>query len=162
MSIPRNFCGGTPPAMQGQFAPYTAIPQYQSQPFQPSQPVSIPMPTLPTGVPTGPSYNGITPTFPIPSVPSVSPMPSVEQPPQSVQSPYYLAGFLRRHIGRMMRVEFLLGTTAPLVDRVGILVDVGASYIVLRLVGTNDTVVCDLYSIKFVTIYKSLAESPQF
>ncbi len=159
MLKPRNFCGGTLPAMQGQFAPYTTMPQYQSQPFQPSQPVTIPMPALPTGVPTGPSYNGLTPSFQVPSVP---PVPSVEQPPQSVQSPYYLAGFLRRHIGRMMRVEFLLGTTAPLVDRVGTLVDVGASYIVLRLVGTDDMVVCDLYSIKFVTIFKSLAESPQF
>ncbi|HHY24961.1 MAG TPA: hypothetical protein GX527_12165 [Clostridiaceae bacterium] len=156
MFKPRNSCGAILPTMQGQFAPYTAMPQYQSQSFQPTQPVPIPMPTLPTGVPTGPSYNGVTPAFQVPSVP---PMPPVEQPPQSVQSPYYLAGFLRRHIGRMMRVEFLLGTTAPLVDRIGTLIDVGASYIVLRLVGTDDMVVCDLYSIKFVTIYKGLPEN---
>jgi len=157
MLIPRNSCGGALPAMQGQFVPYTAMPQYQLQPFQPSQPISIPMPTLPTGVPTGPSYNGLTPAFPAPSMPSMPSMPSVpsvEQPPQSVQNPYFLAGFLRRHIGRMMRVEFLIGTTAPLVDRIGTLIDVGASYIVLKLVGTDDMVVCDLYSIKFVTIYR--------
>ena len=51
------------------------------------------------------------------------------------------------------RVEFLIGTNGPLVDRIGTLLEVGASYIVLRLYMTNDIIICDLYSIKFVTVY---------
>ena len=89
MFKPRNSCGAILPTMQGQFAPYTAMPQYQSLIFSAYTTGTIPIPTLPAGVPTGPSYNGVTP-FQVPSVP---PMPPVEQPPQSVQSPYYLAGF---------------------------------------------------------------------
>jgi hypothetical protein len=50
-----------------------------------------------------------------------------------------------------MRVEFLLGTNL-LTDRTGTLVAVGASYIVLRLVDSDDLMMCDIFSIKFVTI----------
>ncbi|MBR1802684.1 MAG: hypothetical protein IJ777_01765 [Clostridia bacterium] len=37
-------------------------------------------------------------------------------------------------------------------DRIGILEDVGVSYILLRSLESNSLVYCDLYSIKFVTI----------
>ena len=50
-----------------------------------------------------------------------------------------------------MRVEFLVGTN-NLTDRVGILEDVGASYILLRSVENDNIVYCDIYSIKFITI----------
>jgi hypothetical protein len=73
--------------------------------------------------------------------------------PTTVESPYYTAGFLRNFVGQNMRVEFLIGTTGALVDRVGVLVEVGASYIVLRPYLSDDLLMCDLYSIKFVTIY---------
>jgi hypothetical protein len=73
--------------------------------------------------------------------------------PTTVESPYYTAGFLRNFLGKNMRVEFLIGTTGPLVDRIGVLVEVGASYIVLRPYLTDDLLMCDLFSIKFVTIY---------
>ena len=73
--------------------------------------------------------------------------------PSTVQSPYYTAGFLRNFIGCNMRVEFLIGTTGALVDRIGVLMEVGASYIVLQPFQTDDLLMCDLYSIKFVTIY---------
>lgn len=123
---------------------------------------SIPMPVLPTGIPTGPAYNGITP---VPSgmvsssngMTPASVMPatvSTSQTPQTIQSPYYLAGFLRRNIGQRMRVEFLIGSSGALVDRTGTLVDVGASYIVLQPIDSDDLVVADLYSIKFVTIIR--------
>ena len=51
-----------------------------------------------------------------------------------------------------MRVEFLIGTGA-LVDRTGTLVGVGASYILLRMIDSNDIMLCDIYSIKFVTLF---------
>jgi|AGTN01.2.fsa_nt_gi hypothetical protein len=73
--------------------------------------------------------------------------------PSTVQSPYYTAGFLRNFIGCNMRVEFLIGTSGALVDRIGVLMEVGASYIVLQPFQTDDLLMCDLYSIKFVTIY---------
>ena len=65
----------------------------------------------------------------------------------------YLQGYLKTLIGRTMRVSFLIGTSL-LVDRVGILKEVGISYIVLQQIDTNIRVVCDLYSIKFVDVYE--------
>ena len=80
-------------------------------------------------------------------------MPLTSATPTTVQSPYYTAGFLSNFLGRNMRVEFLIGTSGALVDRVGVLMEVGASYIVLQPYLTDDLLMCDLYSIKFVTIY---------
>ena len=50
-----------------------------------------------------------------------------------------------------MRVEFLIGTN-NMTDRIGILEDVGASYILLRSFENDSLVYCDIYSIKFITI----------
>jgi hypothetical protein len=79
-------------------------------------------------------------------------VPISELPPATVQSTLYTPGFLRTQIGRQMRVEFLIGTNGPLVDRTGTLIGVGASYILLRPVESDDVMMCDIYSIKFVTI----------
>lgn len=80
--------------------------------------------------------------------------PSLSATPESVQNPYFAAGYLRNYIGREVRVEFLIGSTGALSDRTGTLTEVGASYIVLRPVGTDDLLMCDLFSIKFVTIFR--------
>lgn len=87
----------------------------------------------------------------LPSTAAASPLAA--QTPTTVESPYYTAGFLRNFIGKNMRVEFLIGTSGALVDRTGILMEVGASYIVLRPSFTDDLLMCDLYAIKFVMIY---------
>ena len=71
--------------------------------------------------------------------------------PEILTNNIYTPAFLREQIGRLMRVEFLIGTN-NLTDRIGILEDVGASYILLRSVESNNLVYCDIYSIKFVTI----------
>lgn len=60
-------------------------------------------------------------------------------------------GFFRNFIGKLVKAEFLLGS-AGMQDRIGILVDVGASYIVLRSVQDNNLLYCDIFSIKFLTI----------
>ena len=93
-------------------------------------------------------------------------MPSFEEPqnkretrqvninqdsPEILTNSIYTPAFLREYIGRLMRVEFLIGTN-NLVDRIGILADVGASYILLRSLENDSLVYCDIYSIKFVTI----------
>ena len=71
--------------------------------------------------------------------------------PEILTNNIYTPAFLREQIGRLTRVEFLIGTN-NLTDRIGILEDVGASYILLRSIESNNLVYCDIYSIKFVTI----------
>lgn len=95
------------------------------------------------------------PMYTQPPMPGVAPgavSPSQMVPP-TVVNPYYLAGYLQKHIGKTVRVEFTLGTTGALTDRSGVLKEVGASYIVLRQYPSNFDLVGDLYSIKFVTVY---------
>ena len=74
--------------------------------------------------------------------------------PEIMTNSIYTPAFLREQIGKLMRVEFLIGTNY-LVDRIGILEDVGASYILLRSLESDSLVYCDIYSIKFVTISSS-------
>lgn len=71
--------------------------------------------------------------------------------PEILTNPIYTPAFLREQIGRLMRVEFLIGTN-NMTDRIGILEDVGASYILLRSFENDSLVYCDIYAIKFITI----------
>lgn len=82
-------------------------------------------------------------------------MPMERQPtPTTLESSYYTAGLLRSFIGERMRVQFLVGTSGPLIDMTGTLVEVGANYIILRPIDSDDLLICDLYSIKFVTVIR--------
>ena len=74
--------------------------------------------------------------------------------PEILTNTIYTPAFLREQIGKLMRVEFLIGTN-NMVDRIGILQDVGASYILLRSLENDSLVYCDIYSIKFITISAS-------
>ena len=71
--------------------------------------------------------------------------------PEILTNPIYTPAFLREQIGKLMRVEFLIGTNT-MTDRIGILEDVGASYILLRSFENDSLVYCDIYAIKFITI----------
>ena len=71
--------------------------------------------------------------------------------PEILTNNIYTPAFLRENIGKLMRVEFLIGTN-NLVDRTGILVYVGASYILLRALESDVITYADIYSIKFITI----------
>ena len=71
--------------------------------------------------------------------------------PEILKNNIYTPAFLREQIGRLMRVEFLIGTN-NMVDRIGVLQDVGASYILVRSVENDSLIYCDIYSIKFITI----------
>ena len=73
--------------------------------------------------------------------------------PMTVENPYYLSGYLREFIGKIVSVQFSLGTTGALTDRTGQLKEVGTDYIVLQQYPTNAELIGDLYSIKFVSLY---------
>lgn len=83
-----------------------------------------------------------------------APITDTTQPmPMTVESTQYLNGFLRTQIGQRVRVSFLIGTNSFL-DQSGKLLEVGANYILLQQAMTDDLLVCDFYTIKFVTIYR--------
>lgn len=70
--------------------------------------------------------------------------------PETMLHPIYTPGFLIQNIGSLVRVEFLIGGYTT--DRVGVLTEVGASFIVLKSLEGSSRIMCDLFSIKFVTI----------
>ncbi len=72
--------------------------------------------------------------------------------PITADSLQYLNGFIRTQIGRRVRVEFLVGTNT-ITDRTGILVAVGANYILINETETDDLLACDFYNIKFIKFY---------
>lgn len=86
-------------------------------------------------------------------------VPMGEQDMTSVQSRCgrvsdlgYIQGFLRTQIGRHVKIEFVIGTNM-FIDREGYLVDVGIDYLIINETNTDDYLLCDMYSIKFVKIY---------
>jgi hypothetical protein len=70
--------------------------------------------------------------------------------PEPLTSTLYIPGYLKTQIGKLVKVEFLIGNAST--DRTGVLVNVGVSYIIIRPIEVNGLLLCDLYSIKFVTI----------
>jgi hypothetical protein len=74
----------------------------------------------------------------------------MEQGPPPVMSPGYIPGYLRSLIGKPVRAEFSIGSNL-LTDRTGIVREVGVNYFVLEDIITRSRVMCDLYSVKFVT-----------
>ena len=65
------------------------------------------------------------------------------QSPEILTNNIYTPAFLREHIGKLVRVEFLIGTN-NLTDRTGILEDVGVSYILLRSIESANLLYCDI------------------
>ena len=55
-------------------------------------------------------------------------------------------------VGNYVMVEFLVGTQ-NIVRKEGVLTAVGVSWLVLYDEGTGTSVVCDMYSVKFVTYF---------
>ena len=70
--------------------------------------------------------------------------------PESLTNPDFLPAYLHQHIGKWVRVDFLIG--GGIEQRVGVLEEVGASYIILNVIEPATLLVCDMFSIKFVTV----------
>jgi len=64
----------------------------------------------------------------------------------------YTQGFLKTQIGKKMRITFLIGTNT-IQDRDGTLEEVGISYVIIKDADAPTSTLCDIYSIKFVTIF---------
>lgn len=136
--IPAQGVQGVPFQMPMQQMPMQQMPFTQT----------VPMPQFPTG-------QTAVPTIPIIGVqqPSLaSPVDFSTLGTTPVMDTEYTQGYLRTQIGKRVKVEFLIGTSMQM-DRDGVLVDVGISYIIINETDTDDLVLCDIYSIKFVRFY---------
>lgn len=147
------------PMQPGVFAPGLSFQQpaqmTQQMPMFPSPLIGT---VFPTGLPLGPATAPMpmpTPQAPV-TVPGLAAAGAgplgAQQAPEVLRNVEFIPGFLRTQIGRRVRVEFLIGTGA-MVDRSGTLLAVGASYIIIQPVETDDIMLCDLYAIKFVTVF---------
>jgi hypothetical protein len=116
-------------------------PNVPPSPMPPYTPEPMPMP-VPPYMPE-----------PMPAPPTTIPPDFEYEPGAPVETDVsYTQGYLKTQIGRYVKIEFLIGTNM-LIDREGTLVDVGISYVILREPETDDLVLCDIYSIKFVKIF---------
>ncbi len=121
---------------------WSPTPSTQYQTATPQQPLMTP----------APSATQITPQ--IPQQPQI-PIPGIENQIlfPTVLDTGYTQGYLKSQIGSKVKIEFLIGTNM-LVDREGTLVDVGISYVIIIETETDDLLLCDIYSIKFVRFYR--------
>ncbi len=70
--------------------------------------------------------------------------------PSYRSSPVYFQGYLKNNIGKLVKVESLLGDR--LESRIGILLDVGSDYIVLKLYKSCCSMMIRSSSVKYITI----------
>ena len=120
---------------QGTFAPVPVLAQQSGAAYVPAQQSSDYIPTQQSGSEYAPTQQD--------SDTQQGPPPSTEKG----YVPYYLSG----NIGRNVRAEFIVGSN-QYTDKTGVLSEVGINYFVLYDVNSHANIMCDLYSLKFVTI----------
>lgn len=125
---------------------YNQMPTMPMQPIQPMMPMGT-VTGATAGIPVPGTTSGTMPTN-IGSIP-ISSMQLGEPP---IMDTEYTQGYLRTKIGSRVKIEFLIGTNMW-IDREGTLTDVGISYIIINEIETDDLLLCDIYSIKFVRFY---------
>lgn len=77
-------------------------------------------------------------------------METMQGPPPSSEKGY-IPYFLASNIGKNIRADFIIGTN-QYVDKTGKLAEVGVNYFVIYDENSRTSVMCDLYSVKFVTV----------
>lgn len=158
MPSPSMFPGGMSPVEMSQEGPSPGAPMQGTD----MENVELIPGGTSAGAPTPGGTPGPTPIgIGAPGTVGVTPSPFVTAPGAPVVlDTQYTQGYLRTQIGKRVRITFLLGTNT-LQDRVGILQDVGISYVIIREPDTGTNVLGDIYSIKFVDIFPSApAASP--
>lgn len=124
--------------------------QMPTMPIQPIQPM-MPMGTVTGamgGIPVPGTTSGTMPT----NIGSI-PLDSMQMPETPIMDTQYTQGYLSTKIGSRVKIEFLIGTNMW-IDREGTLIDVGISYVIINEIETDDLLLCDIYSIKFVRFYR--------
>ena len=89
---------------------------------------------------------------PVPSKPETIPetVPEIREGPPPITNTYYIPGYLATLIGKTVRAEFIINNSY--LDKVGVLEEVGVNYFVLHDTTMRNYIMCDLYSVKFITI----------
>ena len=89
--------------------------------------------------------------------------PSDLDPPQTTEQWYTesFADVLEKSIGYFVLCEFLIGNS-NLVERAGILYAAGMNFVTLYEPENDRYMVCDIYSLKFVTIYNTRTRPRNF
>lgn len=70
--------------------------------------------------------------------------------PETMTNTDFLPAYLNQYIGHWIRADFFIGNTTE--QRVGVLHEVGASYIIIEAIEPQTLIVCDIFSLRFVTI----------
>lgn len=113
------------------------------------------VPRLRSEIPSVPTQktdpNIITPELTRQADPNIITPELIRQGPPPSTEIGYIPYYLTQNIGKSVRAEFIIGTT-QYVDKTGVLFEVGINYFVLDDVNSRTKVMCDLYSVKFVTI----------
>lgn len=81
-------------------------------------------------------------------------IPEIQQGPPPSTEKGYIPNYLASNIGKNVRAEFIVGTN-QYVDKTGVLIEVGINYFVLLDVNSRAHIMCDLYSVKFVTVLQT-------
>ena len=75
--------------------------------------------------------------------------PIIENP-RVLSSPVFSGGYLRQNIGKLLKVESLIGSTLDC--RVGILLDVGADFIAIKISKNCCSLIIPTAAIKYITV----------
>lgn len=70
--------------------------------------------------------------------------------PKALESPIFSNGYLRKTKGKLLKVESLVGNTLD--TRIGILLDVGADYIAIKINKSCCSLIIPTASIKYITV----------
>ena len=67
--------------------------------------------------------------------------------PETMTNTDFLPAYLNQYLGNWVRAEFFIGDTIE--QRVGVLHEVGASYIIIEAIEPQTLIVCDIFSLRF-------------
>ncbi len=70
--------------------------------------------------------------------------------PRVLSSPVFSGGYLRQNIGKLLKVESLIGNILD--TRIGILLDVGADFIAIKINKSCCSLIIPTMAIKYITI----------
>lgn len=70
--------------------------------------------------------------------------------PETLVNSVFLPAYLKSHIGKLMKIECLIGNRIEI--RIGTLLEVGADFLVIKLKENCSSMVIEGSSVKFITI----------